>query len=200
MPLRLLKLMFVFGETEARGGGRLVLLNGCSKAEAGRSRCWEPCGDATCCGSSVTALQSSPFLGFTLRSPSLALSQDRLNLALALDRAEQSKGDVWAQRLSQHAAQDATRLQVFDCRGSAQQPQTRPYKWSQGFCLCFCFAAALQLPRRAGTRRPGAATPSGRGKARDELPNFHRAKRGHSPCSFRRGSKASWLHLVETTK
>lgn len=64
MPLCLLKLMFASGETEARGGGRLVLLNGCSKAEAGRSHCGDLCGDATCCGSSITAPQSSPSMGF----------------------------------------------------------------------------------------------------------------------------------------
>lgn len=64
VPLCLLKLMFASGETEARGGERLVLLNGCSKAEAGRSHRWDLCGDATCCGSSITAPQSSPSMGF----------------------------------------------------------------------------------------------------------------------------------------
>lgn len=95
---------------------------------------------------------------------------------------------IWAQRLSQHAAQD--RLWPSERRGSAQQLQTRLYERSQGFCLCFCFAAAPQLPRGAGTRQPAGV--------RDELPNFHRAKTGQFP--YRRGSKASWLRLVEMTK
>lgn len=65
---------------------------------------------------------------------------------------------IWAQRLSQHAAQD--RLWPSERRGSAQQLQTRLYKRPQGFCLCFCFAAAPQLPPW------GWDTSAGRGEGR----------------------------------
>lgn len=98
---------------------------------------------------------------------------------------------IWAQRLSQHAAQDTTRG-CGHLSAEAVPSSCRPGCTSgpRGFASASALLQPPSSPRGAGTCQPAGV--------RDELPNFHRAKTGQFP--YRRGSKASWLHLVEMTK
>lgn len=125
----------------------------------------------------------------------LLFFQDWLDLALTSEHAEQPEGNLGTAPLA--ARSSGHRRGCGHLSAEAVPSSCRPGCTSgpRGFASA---SALLQPPSSpAGLGHVGREQRRRQAGVRDE-PNFHRAKTGQFPC--RRGSKASWLRLVEMTK